>query len=64
VAEGVETRHQALFLRQRGCDELQGYLFGRPCPPDEFVDLVRARPRLFEELEKESDPISLSSDSR
>ena len=64
VAEGVETRHQALFLRQRGCDELQGYLFGRPCPPDEFVDLVRARPRLFDELEKESDTNSLSSNGR
>jgi len=64
VAEGVETRHQALFLRQRGCDELQGYLFGRPCLPDEFVDLVRARPRLFDELEKESDATSLSSDRR
>ncbi len=64
VAEGVETRHQALFLRQRGCDELQGYLFGRPCPPDEFVDLVRARPRLFDELEKESDSTSLSWDWR
>lgn len=59
VAEGVETRHQALFLRQRGCDELQGYLFGRPCLPDEFVDLVRARPRLFDELEKESEATSL-----
>ncbi|MCH8180652.1 MAG: EAL domain-containing protein [Proteobacteria bacterium] len=32
VAEGVETREQADFLRSRGCDCLQGYHFGRPEP--------------------------------
>ncbi|WP_170246112.1 bifunctional diguanylate cyclase/phosphodiesterase [Methylobacterium gnaphalii] len=30
VAEGVETPHQAGYLRARGCDIGQGYLFGRP----------------------------------
>ncbi len=44
VAEGVETEAQARFLELRGCDELQGYLFGRPCPAEEFVDFLRARP--------------------
>ncbi|TNC07824.1 EAL domain-containing protein [Methylobacterium terricola] len=32
LAEGVETEAQAALLRAVGCDELQGYLFGRPCP--------------------------------
>lgn len=32
VAEGVETEHQAGWLRDRGCDTFQGYLFGRPSP--------------------------------
>ena len=29
-AEGVETRAQLEWLRERGCDEVQGYLLGRP----------------------------------
>jgi EAL domain-containing protein (putative c-di-GMP-specific phosphodiesterase class I) len=36
IAEGVETEAQAAFLVRNGCDELQGYLFGRPVP---FADL-------------------------
>lgn len=34
VAEGIETSHQALFLRSRGCRVAQGYLFSRPLPAD------------------------------
>jgi EAL domain-containing protein (putative c-di-GMP-specific phosphodiesterase class I) len=36
VAEGVETPEQLAFLRAQSCDVVQGYLFGRPIPPEEF----------------------------
>jgi diguanylate cyclase (GGDEF)-like protein len=39
VAEGVETVEQLDFLRERGCDEIQGYYFARPLPASEIARL-------------------------
>ena len=36
VGEGVETGAQFEFLKKHGCDEVQGYHFGRPMPAAEF----------------------------
>ena len=43
VAEGVETEAQAAFLREKGCGLAQGYLFGRPVPPEEIERRFVAR---------------------
>ena len=45
VAEGVETRKQAEFLRERGCDEFQGYLFSPPVPVEEFTQFLEKEKR-------------------
>lgn len=43
VAEGVETEEQRRYLVDRGVDVLQGYLFGKPMPLDDFVKAMRER---------------------
>ena len=37
VAEGVELADQVAFLRQNGCDEIQGYVVAKPLPPDQVA---------------------------
>ena len=46
LAEGVETEAQRDWLVAAGCDEVQGYLFSRPVPADQFVELVRTENRI------------------
>lgn len=41
VAEGVETLEQDKFLREKICDEMQGFYFSKPVAPDEFAELLR-----------------------
>lgn len=36
VAEGVETKQQLDFLAENGCDQIQGYYYSKPLPPEEF----------------------------
>jgi diguanylate cyclase (GGDEF)-like protein len=43
VGEGVETAAQSEFLKRHGCDEVQGYYFGRPMPAGEFERFAESR---------------------
>jgi EAL domain-containing protein (putative c-di-GMP-specific phosphodiesterase class I) len=43
IAEGVETEQQQAFLRAEGCNEGQGYLYGRPITSEEFFSSWRRR---------------------
>ena len=43
LAEGVETDAELNFLRAEACDEMQGYLLGRPCPIAEFAQHTRGK---------------------
>ena len=45
VAEGVETAEQLDFLRHHGCDEVQGYFFSKPVPPEEFTRMLARWPK-------------------
>lgn len=38
IAEGVETAEHEEFLKKEGCQEVQGYFYGRPIPPAEFAE--------------------------
>lgn len=63
VAEGVETQAQADFLRELGCDEMQGYLLSRPLPGPELADWLREhqndRQRRIRAVGKATEPMPL-----
>ena len=41
TAEGVETREELQLVRDLGCSLVQGYIFGKPMPPEEALELAR-----------------------
>jgi len=45
TAEGIETEEQAAVVRLSGCDELQGYLFGKPASAEEITSRYFGAPR-------------------
>jgi EAL domain-containing protein (putative c-di-GMP-specific phosphodiesterase class I) len=40
LAEGVETNEQLAFLMRESCDEIQGFLVGRPLPIEDYAALT------------------------
>ncbi len=43
VAEGVDEEAQAEILREKGCDQMQGFLYSGALPPDELTQHLRRR---------------------
>jgi EAL domain-containing protein (putative c-di-GMP-specific phosphodiesterase class I) len=46
VAEGVETKEQLNFIREHGCDAMQGYFLSKPLPADQFESFLKSGARL------------------
>jgi len=47
TAEGVETETQLEFLKNKGCNEIQGFLYSKPVPPEECEKLIYGEKILF-----------------
>ncbi len=52
TAEGVETDQQLVLLGREGCDRIQGFLLGRPMPPEQARALLGAAPAATSEAER------------
>ncbi|NCB73034.1 MAG: EAL domain-containing protein, partial [Clostridia bacterium] len=43
IAEGVEYEEQKQYLKEHGCDKIQGYLVSRPLDEDAAIDILRGK---------------------
>jgi len=59
VAEGVEHAGEAAILRDAGCDELQGYLFGRPMPAQLLFDWASTHARTSQDQDASDEEMAL-----
>jgi len=51
VAEGVETREQLSFLKNEGCDRVQGFFFSKPLPANEIEKMLRNKVSFYDAYE-------------
>jgi EAL domain-containing protein (putative c-di-GMP-specific phosphodiesterase class I) len=51
VAEGVETKEQAEYLREQACDEFQGFYFSKAVTASEFSELLKTQMSAVAELD-------------
>ena len=52
IAEGVETEDQLAFLLSHHCDRIQGFLFSKPVPAEDFTRLIKKEHKLSPEILK------------
>ena len=51
LAEGVDSAQACEFLRELGCDQIQGFYFGRPMPAEQFALLLKKDVQVLESID-------------